>query len=53
MKNCSRFVVHFVVRKAPTDVLGQLYALFKVANGEDISKATAPGMFDLKVLQNE
>jgi acyl-CoA-binding protein len=27
----------------------QLYALFKVANGEDISKAPAPGMFDLKV----
>jgi hypothetical protein len=27
----------------------QLYALFKVANGEDISKTTAPGMFDLKV----
>jgi hypothetical protein len=27
----------------------QLYSLFKVANGEDISKATAPGMFDLKV----
>jgi len=26
----------------------QLYSLFKVANGEDISKATAPGMFDLK-----
>ena len=26
----------------------QLYALFKVANGEDITKATAPGMFDLK-----
>jgi hypothetical protein len=27
----------------------QLYALFKIANGEDISKAPAPGMFDLKV----
>jgi hypothetical protein len=27
----------------------QLYALFKVANGEDITKAPAPGMFDLKV----
>ena len=26
-----------------------LTALFKVANGEDISKAPAPGMFDLKV----
>ncbi|EXJ54942.1 diazepam-binding inhibitor (GABA receptor modulator, acyl-CoA-binding protein) [Cladophialophora psammophila CBS 110553] len=26
----------------------QLYALFKVANGEDITKAPAPGMFDLK-----
>lgn len=24
-------------------------ALFKIANGEDISKAPAPGMFDLKV----
>jgi hypothetical protein len=26
-----------------------MYALFKVANGEDITKAPAPGMFDLKV----
>ena len=27
----------------------QLYALFKIANGEDITKAPAPGVFDLKV----
>ncbi|KAI5463427.1 acyl-CoA-binding protein [Mariannaea sp. PMI_226] len=26
----------------------ELYALFKVANGEDITKAETPGMFDLK-----
>lgn len=31
----------------PTDSITA--ALFKIANGEDISKAPAPGMFDLKV----
>lgn len=30
----------------PTDSIA---ALFKIANGEDISSAPAPGMFDLKV----
>ncbi|KAJ9609794.1 hypothetical protein H2200_006122 [Cladophialophora chaetospira] len=34
--------------KPSNDELLELYALFKVANGEDISKAPAPGMFDLK-----
>jgi len=34
--------------KPGTDELLEMYALFKVANGEDISKAPAPGMFDLK-----
>jgi len=34
--------------KPSNDELLELYALFKIANGEDISKATAPGMFDLK-----
>ncbi|EXJ92187.1 diazepam-binding inhibitor (GABA receptor modulator, acyl-CoA-binding protein) [Capronia epimyces CBS 606.96] len=34
--------------KPSNDELLELYALFKVANGEDFSKATAPGMFDLK-----
>merc|ERR1711939_1255034 len=34
--------------KPSNDELLELYALFKVANGEDISKAEAPGMFDLK-----
>ena len=33
----------------PLTVCVQLYALFKIANGEDIKKSTAPGMFDLKV----
>ncbi|KIW33007.1 uncharacterized protein PV07_04511 [Cladophialophora immunda] len=34
--------------KPSNEELLELYALFKVANGEDISKAPAPGMFDLK-----
>ncbi|KAH8911486.1 acyl CoA binding protein [Coniochaeta sp. PMI_546] len=34
--------------KPSNDDLLQLYALYKVATGEDISKAPAPGMFDLK-----
>jgi len=34
--------------KPGNDELLELYALFKIANGEDISKAPAPGMFDLK-----
>ncbi|KAK9414368.1 putative fatty acid binding protein [Seiridium unicorne] len=34
--------------KPGNDELLELYALFKVANGEDISKAPKPGMFDLK-----
>ncbi|KPI43815.1 Acyl-CoA-binding- like protein [Cyphellophora attinorum] len=36
--------------KPSNDELLELYALFKVANGEDISKSTAPGMFDLSTL---
>ncbi|RYP68401.1 hypothetical protein DL771_006665 [Monosporascus sp. 5C6A] len=35
--------------KPDNDDLLDLYAYYKVANGEDFSKATAPGMFDLKV----
>jgi len=34
--------------KPSNEELLELYALFKIANGEDISKAPAPGMFDLK-----
>ncbi|ETN46036.1 uncharacterized protein HMPREF1541_00219 [Cyphellophora europaea CBS 101466] len=34
--------------KPGNDELLDLYALYKIANGEDISKAAAPGMFDLK-----
>ncbi|GJN66804.1 acyl coA binding protein domain-containing protein [Purpureocillium lilacinum] len=34
--------------KPSNDELLDLYALYKVAIGEDISKAAAPGMFDLK-----
>ncbi|KAK0390964.1 hypothetical protein NLU13_0466 [Sarocladium strictum] len=34
--------------KPGNDDLLQLYGLYKVATGEDISKAPAPGMFDLK-----
>jgi len=34
--------------KPGNDELLEMYSLFKVANGEDISKAPAPGMFDLK-----
>ncbi|KAL2278565.1 hypothetical protein FJTKL_14307 [Diaporthe vaccinii] len=34
--------------KPSNEELLDLYALFKIANGEDISKAPAPGMFDLK-----
>ncbi|CZT00472.1 probable acyl-coenzyme A-binding protein (diazepam binding inhibitor) [Rhynchosporium agropyri] len=34
--------------KPSNDDLLQLYGLFKVASGEDISKAEQPGTFDLK-----
>ncbi|KAI0098128.1 putative fatty acid binding protein [Hypoxylon sp. NC0597] len=34
--------------KPSNDDLLELYALFKVGNGEDFSKAEKPGMFDLK-----
>ncbi|UNI21643.1 acyl-CoA-binding protein (ACBP)/diazepam binding inhibitor (DBI)/endozepine (EP) [Purpureocillium takamizusanense] len=34
--------------KPSNDELLDLYALYKVSIGEDISKAPAPGMFDLK-----
>lgn len=34
--------------KPSNEELLDLYALFKIANGEDISSAPAPGMFDLK-----
>ncbi|SPN99613.1 probable acyl-coenzyme A-binding protein (diazepam binding inhibitor) [Cephalotrichum gorgonifer] len=34
--------------KPNNDELLELYALYKVGNGEDITKAPAPGMFDLK-----
>ncbi|TVY60694.1 Acyl-CoA-binding protein-like [Lachnellula suecica] len=34
--------------KPSNDELLELYGLFKVANGEDITKAEKPGMFDLK-----
>ncbi|CAM1511532.1 Fc.00g090450.m01.CDS01 [Cosmosporella sp. VM-42] len=34
--------------KPGNEDLLELYALYKVATGEDITKAPAPGMFDLK-----
>ncbi|EON96406.1 putative acyl binding protein [Phaeoacremonium minimum UCRPA7] len=34
--------------KPSNEELLDLYALYKIATGEDISKAPAPGMFDLK-----
>ncbi|KEZ41274.1 hypothetical protein SAPIO_CDS7365 [Scedosporium apiospermum] len=34
--------------KPSNEELLELYALYKVGNGEDITKAPAPGMFDLK-----
>ncbi|KAM4056932.1 acyl coA binding protein [Hirsutella rhossiliensis] len=34
--------------KPSNDELLDLYALYKIANGEDIAKAPAPGMFDMK-----
>ncbi|TVY22531.1 Acyl-CoA-binding-like protein [Lachnellula hyalina] len=34
--------------KPSNDELLELYGLYKVATGEDISKAEKPGMFDLK-----
>ncbi|KAH6895575.1 putative fatty acid binding protein [Thelonectria olida] len=34
--------------KPDSTELLELYALFKVANDEDITKADAPGIFDLK-----
>ncbi|KAI1244242.1 hypothetical protein MGN70_014112 [Eutypa lata] len=34
--------------KPDNEDLLTLYGLYKVANGEDFSKAPAPGMFDLK-----
>lgn len=37
-----------LTEKPDNDDLLTIYALYKVANGEDITKAPAPGMFDLK-----
>ncbi|KAM0328051.1 hypothetical protein ACHAQA_005453 [Verticillium albo-atrum] len=34
--------------KPGNDDLLQLYALFKLGNGEDIKQSPSPGMFDLK-----
>ncbi|KAK4130177.1 acyl-CoA-binding protein [Trichocladium antarcticum] len=34
--------------KPSNDDLLEIYALYKIATGEDISAATKPGMFDLK-----
>jgi len=34
--------------KPSNDDLLELYALYKIATGEDISKAEKPGVFDLK-----
>ena len=34
--------------KPSNDELLELYALYKVSSAEDITKAPAPGMFDLK-----
>ncbi|TPX18923.1 uncharacterized protein E0L32_011401 [Thyridium curvatum] len=34
--------------KPSNEDLLEIYGLFKIANGEDITKAPAPGMFDLK-----
>ncbi|KAI1854144.1 hypothetical protein JX265_003535 [Neoarthrinium moseri] len=34
--------------KPSNDDLLEMYALYKVATGEDIASAPAPGMFDLK-----
>ncbi|KAH7375110.1 acyl CoA binding protein [Plectosphaerella cucumerina] len=34
--------------KPSNDELLELYALYKVATGEDIASAPSPGMFDLK-----
>ncbi|RMZ80143.1 hypothetical protein DV737_g3067, partial [Chaetothyriales sp. CBS 132003] len=37
------------LKTKPTDSeLLELYALFKIANGEDFSKATQPGIFDIR-----
>ncbi|RMD41672.1 hypothetical protein DV735_g3442, partial [Chaetothyriales sp. CBS 134920] len=37
------------LKQKPTDAeLLELYSLFKIANGEDISKVQQPGIFDLK-----
>ncbi|TLD30683.1 hypothetical protein PspLS_02720 [Pyricularia sp. CBS 133598] len=37
-----------LLKKPSNEELLELYGLFKVGTGEDISKAEAPGMFDLK-----
>ncbi|CEJ84850.1 Putative Acyl binding protein [[Torrubiella] hemipterigena] len=37
-----------LLAKPSNDELLELYGLFKVGNSEDISKAPAPGMFDMK-----
>ncbi|EME44240.1 hypothetical protein DOTSEDRAFT_130287 [Dothistroma septosporum NZE10] len=34
-------------QKPNNDELLELYALYKIGNGEDISKVSKPGMFDL------
>ncbi|KAF4455344.1 putative acyl-coenzyme A-binding protein (diazepam binding inhibitor) [Fusarium austroafricanum] len=37
-----------LTKKPDTDELLKLYALYKVANGDDFSAAPKPGMFDIK-----
>ncbi|EHA52252.1 hypothetical protein MGG_06177, partial [Pyricularia oryzae 70-15] len=37
-----------LLKKPSNEELLELYGLFKVGTGEDITKAEAPGMFDLK-----
>ncbi|KAJ4164995.1 hypothetical protein LMH87_006645 [Akanthomyces muscarius] len=37
-----------IVNDPSNDELLELYALYKVGNGEDIASAPSPGMFDLK-----
>lgn len=37
-----------LLAKPSNDELLELYGLYKVGNGEDISSAPAPGMFDMK-----
>ncbi|KAL8382832.1 hypothetical protein RB595_006554 [Gaeumannomyces hyphopodioides] len=37
-----------LVSKPSNEELLELYALFKIGNGDDIASAPAPGMFDIK-----